>query len=167
MHLNNLNAKTLNFIKRNLCRCSQQTKSKAYLSLVRPTVEYASSTWDPYKINHISPLRKSKGELSTGYEYNYNHSVTTMLQNLSWPTLQYHHKRMHLPLLYKSISCLSALKISNTSINTITTSSLTNIKTDAFLWIALFLNYQRMEYLPPTYYCQFYNTQEQLDNYFN
>ena len=60
-HINKMTSKatkTLNFIKRNLCNCSLQTKSKAYLSLVRPMLEYASSTWDPYYGNYIAFIEK-------------------------------------------------------------------------------------------------------------
>ena len=45
-HLNNITSKAtrvLNFIKQNLSKCSQYTKSNAYFSLVRPSLEYASS----------------------------------------------------------------------------------------------------------------------------
>jgi len=48
----------LNFIKWNLCNCSLQTKSKAYLSLVWPILKYASSTWDPHYNNHIISIEK-------------------------------------------------------------------------------------------------------------
>ena len=37
----------LNFIRRNLCKCNNEVKCMAYLSLIRPLLEYASSAWDP------------------------------------------------------------------------------------------------------------------------
>ena len=40
---------TLGFIKRNLYPCAEATKHKAYIALVRPHLEYASSVWDPYR----------------------------------------------------------------------------------------------------------------------
>ena len=40
--------RTINFVKRNLHKCTSNTKSLAYTSLVRPTLEQASSVWDPY-----------------------------------------------------------------------------------------------------------------------
>ena len=43
--------------------------------------------------------------------YNYYSSVTTMLQNLNWPTLQYRRQRARLSLFYKSLNNLTALEI--------------------------------------------------------
>ena len=50
-HISNIVSKgnqTLGFLRRNLRINSPELKSIAYKSLVRPTVEYASSVWDPY-----------------------------------------------------------------------------------------------------------------------
>ena len=53
--------RTLNFNKRNLCNCSQQTKSNACQTKT-------SSVWDPHHNNHIASIeKKSKGELLDGY----------------------------------------------------------------------------------------------------
>jgi len=84
-----------------------------HASLVRPSLEYASSVWDAHHNNHIASTEKIQRRAVRWIfnDYNYSHSVTTMLQNLNWPTLQYRHKRMCLTLLYKSISGLLALKI--------------------------------------------------------
>ena len=48
--------KTLNLLRRNITECSQITKERAYKTLVRPSLEYASSVWDPFQANHISKL---------------------------------------------------------------------------------------------------------------
>jgi hypothetical protein len=39
-------------------KCPQDIKAQAYISLVRPHFEYASSVWDPFRKGHIaaSPL---------------------------------------------------------------------------------------------------------------
>ena len=61
-HINNLAvkaSKVLNFIKCNLSNnCSSETKASAYLSLVRPIMEYASCVWDPHKAVNIQALEK-------------------------------------------------------------------------------------------------------------
>jgi hypothetical protein len=44
--------KTIGFLKRNLNINNSKIKETSYKSLVRPTVEYASSVWDPYHQNN-------------------------------------------------------------------------------------------------------------------
>jgi hypothetical protein len=44
---------SLTIIRRNLGRCPTNIKRQAYLSLVRPHLEYASSVWDPHLQIHI------------------------------------------------------------------------------------------------------------------
>ena len=41
-------ANTMSFLKRNLNIRNANIKENAYKSLVRPTLEYACTTWDPY-----------------------------------------------------------------------------------------------------------------------
>ena len=41
--------RTLGFIKRNMKDCKTSAKAAAYKTLIRPTLEYASVVWDPYK----------------------------------------------------------------------------------------------------------------------
>ena len=43
---NTCNSK-LGFLRRNLSRCPQKLKATAYLSLIRPILEYAASVWEP------------------------------------------------------------------------------------------------------------------------
>ena len=42
--------RTFGFLRRNLSSCPQDVKQTAYKGLVRPTLEYASSVWDPHGI---------------------------------------------------------------------------------------------------------------------
>ena len=44
---------SLAFVKRNLFACSEETKCTAYVSLVRPHLEYASAVWDAYRQNVV------------------------------------------------------------------------------------------------------------------
>ena len=115
-HLNNITSKAtrvLNFIKRNLPKCSQYTKSNAYFSLVRPSLEYDSSIWDPYYNTHISTIEKiqRRAVCWTLNNYNRHSSVITMLHDLKWPTLQYRRQRARLSLFYESLNNLIALQI--------------------------------------------------------
>ena len=61
-HIDNITSKAnraLSLIKRNLNRCSQEIKAKAYTTLVRPKLEYASTVWDPYRKCQINQLEKN------------------------------------------------------------------------------------------------------------
>jgi hypothetical protein len=50
--------KNLNFVMRQLKGMKKDVKSKAYLSLVRPLMEYGASVWDPHKKNEIKEVEK-------------------------------------------------------------------------------------------------------------
>ena len=48
--------KALGFIRRNVGSCPEEVKKQAYLALVRPHLEYASSAWDPHLQKHIQQI---------------------------------------------------------------------------------------------------------------
>ena len=47
--ITNKASNTLNFIKHTLSKCSNDVKTTAYCTLVRPTLEYAATIWDPHQ----------------------------------------------------------------------------------------------------------------------
>ena len=51
-------SRTLGFIKLNFRDCSKQVRATTYKSMVRPTMEYASTSWDPYKTEDVNSLNK-------------------------------------------------------------------------------------------------------------
>ena len=58
-HIENIIGKatqSLGFIRRNLYSCPECVKSQAYLTLVRPCLEYASSVWDPHIQKHCHDI---------------------------------------------------------------------------------------------------------------
>jgi len=107
-HINNTAAKanrTLNFLKRNLSCCSSNIKASAYLTLVRPTMEYAAVVWDPYHHNNIQQLEKVQRRAARWVLNDFSHhsSVTSMIQQLSWPSLQLRRKVARLQTLFKIV----------------------------------------------------------------
>ena len=51
-HISSMGSKanrSLNFLRHNLSKCSSDIKENAYLTIVRPTLEYAACVWDPYQ----------------------------------------------------------------------------------------------------------------------
>ena len=87
-------SRTLNFLKRNLNKCSKQVKESAYLTMVRPQLEYASAVWDPYHVGDISELEKIQRRAARWVLNDYGRfsSVSLMLDQLKWPTLQIRRK---------------------------------------------------------------------------
>ena len=83
-HIDNITSKantTLGLIKRNLNRCSQEIKAKAYTTLARLKLEYSSTVWDPYHKCQINQLEKIQRRAARFVLHNYSResSVTRML----------------------------------------------------------------------------------------
>ena len=59
LHIENIIGKAnrfLGLIRRNLYSCPESVKSQAYLTLVRPCLEYACSVWDPHTQKHCHDI---------------------------------------------------------------------------------------------------------------
>jgi hypothetical protein len=48
--------RTLGFIRRNLKDCTRTVKETSYIAIVRPTIEYAATVWDPTSQSKIKAL---------------------------------------------------------------------------------------------------------------
>ena len=76
--------KTLGFLRRNLGKCHTNIKKQAYISLVRPQLEYASVKWDPHRQNQIDQLEKIQRRAVRFVCGNYQReaSVTAMREDI-------------------------------------------------------------------------------------
>src|SRR5271170_106081 len=93
----------LGFIKRQLGKCSQEVKLKAYVTLVRPHLEYASCTWDPHSdtlIDQIEMVQRCAARFILN-KYMRLESVTDMLCELKLVELATRHKHARLSLFFK------------------------------------------------------------------
>jgi hypothetical protein len=63
---------TLGLLRRILGECGAAVKSRAYTSLVRPQLEYASTVWNPYTKRNINKVemvqRRAVAELATSLQ---------------------------------------------------------------------------------------------------
>ena len=111
-HIVSKASKVLNFLKRNLHKYSTSTKATAYISLVRPILEYASSVWDPYQYNKIYIIARIQCRAARWSLCNYDRysSVTLMQHQLYWQNLQ-RQKIARLSLLYKALYDHIALQV--------------------------------------------------------
>ena len=88
---------------------SNQKKQKmgetAYNTLVRPQLEYAAPIWDPYTKDKTLQRKKNQRRAArwTTSNYDYRSSVTSMLDQLSWRTLEQRRADARLCLFYKMV----------------------------------------------------------------
>ena len=81
---------SLSFLKRTLQSCPSTVNDKCYKSLIRPILEYASCVWDPHTQRNINKLEMFQLR-AAGFvkgDYSRTCSVTAMLADLEWNTLQ-------------------------------------------------------------------------------
>ena len=115
-HINNITAsenRTLGFVKRNIRTKSKEVRSLAYNSLVRPQVEYASSIWSPYtkeNINKIEMLQRRAARWVCN-DYPPCSSVTEMLDNLGWWSLELRRYDAPIAMFYKIVCGLAAIPV--------------------------------------------------------
>ena len=116
-HINTFTSKAsrvLGFVKRNLKHCPKTVKERAYQSLVRPKLEYSSPIWNPHQktqIKQIEQVQRNAARFVLNKPFNRQSptSVTTMLQQLNWPTLEDRRKASDQILMYKVINGLVAV----------------------------------------------------------
>ena len=94
---------TLKFLQRNLRISSTRVKTTAYQSYVRPRLEYASVVWDPHTKKNSDMLEMVQRRAARWVlgRYNQRSSVTDMLNQLNWRSLEDRRTDARLTMLYK------------------------------------------------------------------
>ena len=109
LHIDKMTKKAnsvLGFLRRNLHHASSETKANAYITLVRPHLEYCSTVWNPYHqddIYKIEMVQRRAARFATN-RYHNTSSVTSMLHDLGWYTLERRRNHQQLIFLYKIIN---------------------------------------------------------------
>ena len=103
---------TIGFLRRNLNIGAVSIKQQAYLSLVRPIIEYASTVWDPHTDKNIDKLEvvQRRAARYVLHRHRNKSSVTNMLQSLNWRSLEDRRKDMRLCMMYKIDRGLVAIR---------------------------------------------------------
>ncbi|KAK7088259.1 hypothetical protein V1264_022195 [Littorina saxatilis] len=100
-HIKNMTAKG----NRTFKECTMKVKSATYTTMVRPTLEYASTVWDPHQENDKQALEMVQRRAARYAHNNYFEKtpgvVTNMLNNLGWETLENRRENNRLMMLYK------------------------------------------------------------------
>lgn len=95
--------KTLGLLRRTLKPCDQSVKERAYLSMVRPTLEYASPVWSPYTardVNKIEQVQKNAARFVTN-NYHPRASTSGLVSSLNWDSLEVRRLHAQVVLFYK------------------------------------------------------------------
>ena len=120
-HISNVSSKanrTLGFLKRNLRVNELELKQKAYVNLVRPQLEYYCSVWDrrrgfenngSYRVEIIQ-RRAARWTLA---RFHLLASVTEMLNELGWRSLEERRIDARLVLMYKIVQGILPVSCSN------------------------------------------------------
>ena len=105
-HITNATRKAnqiLGLLRRNLRGCPQKLRQQAYFSLVRPHVEYSSVIWNPYSkkdINRVEMIQRRAARFVLK-RYHHRDSVTSMLQQLEWESLEKRRQAASLIMMFK------------------------------------------------------------------
>ena len=106
-------SRTLGLIRRNLGPCDTTVKEKAYQSLVRPQLEYASSVWNPFTKTDktkVESIQKQAARFTLS-NYQRTSSVNTMLETLKWDTLENRRLLAQATVFYKIINGIINISI--------------------------------------------------------
>ena len=98
----------LGYLRRYLRINNVDTKSSAYITLVRPHLEYCDSVWSPHtdKYSHKLEMVERRAARYCTNRYHNTSSVTDMLHDPNWETLESRRAKLQLVMMYKIINDL-------------------------------------------------------------
>ena len=140
--------RTICLLRYNIWSYKSNIKEIAYMSLVRPQLEYASSMWDPYhqdEVRDIVTVQRRAARFVCEDTHREEGVVSSLLSKLGWLTLEERWKASRLTLLYKIVykhvavdtGHLLKTAVHNTRSNTSTAPTIINISTSRLLPIFL------------------------------
>ncbi|CAB4005873.1 Hypothetical predicted protein [Paramuricea clavata] len=120
---------TLGLLRRILGECSAAVKSRAYTSLVRPQLEYASTAWNPYTKRNINKIEMVQRRAARFVFNDYSRAsyVSPMIDHLSWDNPQQRRLLHQATMFYKIYQCLVGISLPDDVCPLTRASSLPNI----------------------------------------
>ena len=105
----------LAFLNRNLKLvkgCPKKLRDTAYISLIRPALEYSCSVWHPHKKSNKDKILKVQRRAARFVSNNFRRkaSVSEMLHNLGWQSFDSQRQDQRLVLFYKIINGLASVE---------------------------------------------------------
>ena len=100
----------LGFLWRNLYKCPQDLKGKAYKTMIRPKVEYCASIWDPHHTKYVDKLesvQRRAARFITNQPHRHSEpvvSVTAMMQDFGWEPVSTRRLQSRLTSFYKVLN---------------------------------------------------------------
>jgi hypothetical protein len=91
------------FLGRNISQCSKSIKEATYKTYVRPILEYAAASWDPHtqrNIRKVEQVQRGSARFVTS-TFDRHSSVTSLLRDLNWPSLESRRQQNRLSMLYR------------------------------------------------------------------
>lgn len=86
-------------------RCKPSVKASAYCTLIRPSIEYASSVWDPHQSTLTKEIEQVQRRAARFVFNQYTDTspgcVTSLLEQLEWESLQDRRAQHRLIMCYK------------------------------------------------------------------
>ena len=95
----------MGFLKRNIRSAPQASKDTAYKTFVPPIVEYAATNWAPStytNTNKIEMVQRRAARFVTN-DYGRKSSVTEMIADFGWDTLQKRRDLARLSMMYRIV----------------------------------------------------------------
>ncbi|KAJ4448791.1 hypothetical protein ANN_00182 [Periplaneta americana] len=103
-HVDNVTGKAwkaLHFIMRILRKASPKSREIAYLTLVRPLMEYGTTCWDPYRIYQINSLERIE-YWAAKFVKDKREDGNDTIKELKWETLENIPRKTRITSLYRA-----------------------------------------------------------------
>ena len=93
----------LGLLRRNLKSTSVETKTNAYISMVRPSLEYCASVCNPNQKELIQKIEMilRRAAIYVSNRFRHTSSISSILDAIQWKSLEYRRTRIQLTLLFK------------------------------------------------------------------